>query len=154
MYIKYFTPLPLFALIVAAEPIPLNLGLNPRSNGCQGDNCLRALEQGTATAFCQTYTTAVLTATSAIPTPIASQCDHKPSQVSSACTCLMSTSPCFLNAPSQVVDDPNFDLPAPTGGFNQGPWIIQPTRASGEFVGPAHQYDLSVTTSHSGDGDL
>ena len=61
-------------------------------------------------------------------------------------------SQCTLDAPSQVVGDPSFNLPTPEVGFNEGPWIVQPTQAG--LVGPGPQYDLSGTTSHSGLGDL
>jgi hypothetical protein len=59
--------------------------------GCNRDNCFRAMErQGGvgATAFCATFTTAVVTALSALPTYY-TQCTTAPVlQISSACSCL------------------------------------------------------------------
>jgi hypothetical protein len=61
--------------------------------GCNEDNCLRAMiREGNidATPFCQTFTTAVITDTSALPT-YASMCTPDPiSGISSACSCYAS----------------------------------------------------------------
>ena len=149
MYPKLLTFAGLFPLLIGAEPLPLN-----HRPGCNADNCLRALRRHTASDFCMTYTTAVVTATSAIPSNIAVGCDSQPSQVSSACSCLVTPTPCPTDSPTQVVQDPGFELPTPTAGFNEGPWNVVPVTEPGFTFGPFPEYDISGTTSHTGLGAL
>lgn len=84
------------ATLFLASLLPIALG-HPQQLGrrdCSHDNCLRALlgQSADASAFCATYTTAVQTATTALPT-YATQCSNLPSRVSSACSCLNTAAP-------------------------------------------------------------
>ncbi|KAL8640859.1 MAG: hypothetical protein Q9228_002261 [Teloschistes exilis] len=76
---------------------------------CNQDNCYRALSASisAASAFCATYTTATVTASTGIPTYLPSTCG--PSRVSSACTCVITKNACAFNAPTQVVQDSGFE---------------------------------------------
>ncbi|KAJ9139178.1 Coagulation factor 5 8 type domain-containing protein [Pleurostoma richardsiae] len=57
---------------------------------CNHDNCLREFLRSTSliNPFCATYTAAVNTATSGLPSYV-SQCQSSPSRISSACSCVM-----------------------------------------------------------------
>ena len=69
---------------------------------CQPDNCLRQFSRSPpVTAFCATYTTALQTATTGLPTFV-SQCSGIPSHVSSACSCVVTGS----NTPSTTPSSP------------------------------------------------
>jgi hypothetical protein len=62
---------------------------SPGALDCQPDNCLRQFSQSpSVTAFCATYTTAVQTGTTGLPTYV-SQCSSVPSRISSACSCIV-----------------------------------------------------------------
>ncbi|KAK6505830.1 hypothetical protein TWF481_007721 [Arthrobotrys musiformis] len=67
-----------------------DLGKRTGSGGCNRDNCLRAMTAriSTATSFCHSFTTAVVTQTTGLG-PWQTQCANNPSRVSSACTCLI-----------------------------------------------------------------
>ncbi|CAL8579933.1 hypothetical protein XPA_005664 [Xanthoria parietina] len=112
---------------------------------CNRDNCLRALA-GTptkASSFCATYTKTQQTATP-IPT-YGSFCSNLPSRVSSACSCVVTSTPTSAPTcvPSPVIDastrNGNFeDYPPPGQGvFNiQPPWYFNSRdsqNAFGEF---------------------
>lgn len=57
---------------------------------CHRDNCFRGLLRADgAYAFCETYTTAIVTQTQNLPS-FASACSRVPSAVSSGCSCIMS----------------------------------------------------------------
>ena len=60
---------------------------------CTQDNCYRALSNKlpTASFFCSTYTKTTNTATTSLPT-YATACSDVPSKISSACSCLLTTS--------------------------------------------------------------
>ncbi|KAL8847623.1 MAG: hypothetical protein Q9221_007353 [Calogaya cf. arnoldii] len=96
---------------------------------CNRDNCLRALA-GTSTkasSFCATYTKTPNTATP-IPT-YGSFCSNLPSRVSSACSCVVTSTPTTAPTcrPSPVINavtrNGNFDDYPPPG---QGVFNIQP----------------------------
>ena len=153
MYLNLFTFVILLPLLVVTEQLPL---LDARST-CGANNsllALRALQHHTTSAFCMNCTTAVETAINAIPTNLATACDSQPSQVSSACSCLVTPTLCPSDAPTQVVQDPGFELPAPTAGFSEGPWTVTAVTAAGFPFGPVPEYDISWATSHSGLGAL
>lgn len=71
---------------------------------CNRDNCLRNLVDARysakASAFCSTYTTATITAPTAIPTYLAG-CAGSPSRVSSACACVVTATPTVTACPLQ-----------------------------------------------------
>ncbi|KAK6504446.1 hypothetical protein TWF506_002643 [Arthrobotrys conoides] len=68
--------------------------IKQRAPGCNRDNCLRAMTAriSTASTFCPTFTTATVTATTALG-PWQSQCGSNPARVSSACSCLVPPPP-------------------------------------------------------------
>lgn len=80
----------------AAPPVAVTQApkadLKARALKCNADNCLRNLQHlsGVASDFCATYTTAIVAATSAIPAKI-SMCTQNPTSVSSACSCLITS---------------------------------------------------------------
>ena len=56
---------------------------------CQADNCLRQCLQSTEVSrFCATYTTAVITQTTAYPSYL-DECSRNPRRISSACSCVV-----------------------------------------------------------------
>ena len=70
---------------------------------CNADNCLRGLRASNrvaeAQAFCGTFTTAVVTATSAIPSFAVAACTgNVASRVSSACSCIVSSTTSAVSA--------------------------------------------------------
>ncbi|KAL8992759.1 MAG: hypothetical protein Q9188_007501 [Gyalolechia gomerana] len=107
---------------------------------CNRDNCLRALAATPtkASSFCATYTQTTNTATS-IPT-YASFCANKPSRISSACSCVVTSSPSCSPSPviQDLIRDGAFDLyPITTGAANpssQPPWYFdRESNAYGDF---------------------
>lgn len=68
-----------------------------RQGSCNQDNCYRQMEQnlGQASTFCPTFTQS--TAATALPTFV-SMCQGLPSRVSSACACLVPTTPAAITA--------------------------------------------------------
>ncbi|KAL8768281.1 MAG: hypothetical protein Q9209_005420 [Squamulea sp. 1 TL-2023] len=97
--------------------------LNLASAVCNRDNCLRALAATPtkASSFCATYTKTPSTAT-AIPT-YGSFCSNSPSRVSSACSCVVTSTP--TSAPS-CVPTPVINATTRNGNFEEYP-------APGEF---------------------
>ena len=69
--------------------IILLLFMLPISTACTHNNCLRALLGNSADPFCSTYTQTVNTATTALPSYV-TPCPN-PSAISSACSCLATT---------------------------------------------------------------
>ena len=64
------------------------------TKACNRDNCFRQMLQSEEKVkeFCGTYTTAVVTATTALPTFVTA-CAGSPSRVSSACSCIATATP-------------------------------------------------------------
>lgn len=94
---------------------------------CNSDNCLRALkaEPLPASAFCSTYTTSSVTATTGIPTYIPTTC--APSRISSACSCFVTPTASPTACPTgQVIVNPDFyDCDANGScGPTLAPWTI------------------------------
>ena len=114
--------------------------LSLASAACNADNCLRAL-RGTptkASAFCSTYTKTTSTAT-AIAT-YGSFCSNSPSRVSSACSCVVTSSPTPICRPSPVINaatrNGNFeDYPPPGQGVInfQPPWYFDESGSQNAF---------------------
>ena len=105
--------------------LPL-LGL--ASAACNGDNCLRALQASPtkASSFCATYTKTPNTATTI--STYGSYCSNSPARVSSACSCLVTTTPTPSCVPKPVINSTNsgngnFENYPPPG---QGVMNIQP----------------------------
>ncbi|KAL8724528.1 MAG: hypothetical protein Q9166_007905 [cf. Caloplaca sp. 2 TL-2023] len=105
--------------------------LSLASAACNADNCLRALRATPtkASSFCATYPKTPNTATP-IPT-YGSFCSNSPSRVSSACSCVVTSTPTPSCVPSPVINaatrNGNFeDYPPPGQGvFNiQPPWYF------------------------------
>jgi acid phosphatase len=62
------------------------------ADNCNHDNCLRQfLKFSAVTPFCATYTTAINTAITSLPSYV-SQCSGLPSRISSACSCVVTPS--------------------------------------------------------------
>lgn len=109
---------------------------------CNRDNCLRALAATPtkASSFCATYTKTPQTAT-AFPT-YGSFCSNLPSRVSSACSCVVTSTPTSAPTcvPSPVINaatrNGNFeDYPPPGQGvFNiQPPWYFNTQDSQNAF---------------------
>ncbi|KUI61334.1 putative endopolygalacturonase D [Cytospora mali] len=71
-------------LVAAALLNVINACTNPKSNSCAS---AFSANLASASAFCATFTTAVVTATTALPDVFASACSYKPSKISSECAC-------------------------------------------------------------------
>ncbi len=137
------------------------------SAACLSDNCLRGL-RATPTkpsSFCATYTKTSNTAT-AIPT-YGSFCSNSPSRVSSACSCVVTSTPTPSCVPTPIINGTNFgngnfeNYPPPEVAlFNfQPPWAFKESDsidAFGTYVvepktadyGDIVAYVLFRTTSH------
>ncbi|KAL8662100.1 MAG: hypothetical protein Q9202_004992 [Teloschistes flavicans] len=114
---------------------------------CDRDNCLRALAATPtkASAFCASYTSSIKTATAAI-SPYAASCSNSPSRVSSACSCVVTSTPSPpACTPSTIIDGPirngGFDsyaiLPygSAAGPNSQPPWYYDRlTKTYGDFI--------------------
>ena len=92
---------------------------------CNRDNCLRALVDSkvsaSASAFCATYTTAVVTATAAIPTYLAG-CADSPTRVSSACSCIVTPT----TAPGLTAEEVAYRQANYVGGVFGSPFVLNP----------------------------
>ena len=84
------------SLILGALVAPLVLACDKAST----DSCASAFTASAAAAitFCETYTTATVTATTSLPA-FATYCSNSSKKLSSACTCLLGTaaSVCVAN---------------------------------------------------------
>ena len=100
---------------------------------CAEDNCLRALRNHitSASSFCNTYATAVQTATDGFPTFVPTTCG--PTRVSSACSCAVTKGPCATNAPAQVVQLPDFEMDTTSTSYD-GPWNATDTAGHIFFI--------------------
>ncbi|KAL8725622.1 MAG: hypothetical protein Q9181_006343 [Wetmoreana brouardii] len=114
--------------------------LSLASAACNADNCLRALRATPtkASSFCAAYTKTPSTAT-AIPT-YGSLCSNSPSRVSSACSCIVASTPSPTCLPKPVINaatrNGNFeDYPPPGQGvFNiQPPWVFRETDSQNAY---------------------
>ncbi|EPS45733.1 hypothetical protein H072_247 [Dactylellina haptotyla CBS 200.50] len=77
-----------------SRPVLKERAVQPHTAGCRRDNCLRAVfaRSTAASAFCATFTTAAVTATTSLG-PWQTQCNGSPSRVSSACSCVVPRAP-------------------------------------------------------------
>ncbi|KAM7217991.1 hypothetical protein V8F06_006674 [Rhypophila decipiens] len=89
------------SLSLLIAPLLASPWVAANNNGCNADNCLRALRNPTrtaaATSFCRTYTQAIITATTALPTQFATPCGSGATQsvrLSSACSCYVPPPSC------------------------------------------------------------
>jgi acid phosphatase len=83
------------SISTTASPTP-----SAEAANCNHDNCLRQfLKSSAVTPFCATYTTAVNTATTSLPSYI-SQCSGLPSRISSACSCVVTPSSTSASIPT------------------------------------------------------
>ncbi|KAH6650777.1 hypothetical protein F5144DRAFT_557283 [Chaetomium tenue] len=126
------------------------------ANTCNGDNCLNALRQHSASAldFCHSYTTALYGTAAPTPTFVPTTCS--PQRLSSACYCADQVSNPTYTPPAcpagQVIQNPSFyGQPATdTSNVNIKPWVIAvPTGAPGCV--PAGSYSTADMSGAWGD---
>ncbi|KAL8636812.1 MAG: hypothetical protein Q9228_005835 [Teloschistes exilis] len=104
---------------------------------CDRDNCLRALAATPtkASTFCASYTSTKNTATAAISS-YAAPCSNSPSRVSSACSCVVTSTP----SPPACTPSTIIDGPIRNGGFDS--YAILPYgSAAGPNAEPPWYYD-------------
>lgn len=68
----------------AILPLGIHACTNPDTDACAS---AFANNLASASAFCHTFTTAVITASTGLPSPFASACSSKTSKLSAECTC-------------------------------------------------------------------
>jgi hypothetical protein len=131
-----------------------------QASGCNGDNCLNNFRNNavSASSFCQTFTTATVTATTGYPTFMHSECTAAPLRLSIACTCLaggVSTTTSTTTTTSCRAT-PTCTQAVSNGGFegDSMPWVLTSdggtTSAFFDTGNPlAGRGDLSIAAAHN-----
>ena len=107
-----------------ASPTTFSTAVATPTKACNRDNCFRQMlqNQEKVQEFCGTYTTAVSTATTSLPTFVTA-CSGLPSRVSSACSCIATPTATPTSTPSSktyiriLLNDAVYPLP----GCQDGP---------------------------------